>query len=568
MKFSEMKYTRPDIDISGKEMSEATERFRNAKSFDEADVQLQKINDIRNEFDSMRILAFIKYSLETDNESYVKEQDYFDNNYPLFTDKILEYYKALISSKFKKEITGKYGEQLLKIAEVSMKSFDSLIIDDKQKENQLGSEYTKLKASAKIGLDGKEYNLQELDPLIESPDREIRKKAYNAYWNFFNENKEEFGGIFDKLVKLRNSMAIKMGAKNFVEVGYARMKRIDYDEAMVNRFRENIKKYIVPLAMKLRERQRKRLGVDKLTYYDTFIQFTSGNAVPKGKPEWIMENGKTMYSELSKETKEFYDFMFDNGLMEVYSRKGKADMGYCEYISSYRSPFIFANMNGTEDDITVLTHEAGHAFQAYCSRDFMMKEYNEPSFETAEIHSMSMEFLTYPWMKLFFKEDTDKFFFSHLNSTVNFLPYGVLVDHFQHWVYENPDVSPEERNAKWRELEKEYMPFLNYDGNEFLEKGGRWQRQSHIYQEPFYYIDYCLAQIVAFQFWSKAIHHGNGQFKSSLADYIALCKKGGSKSFLQLVKEANLESPFEEEVIKNLSEEIGTYLDGIDDSKF
>jgi M3 family oligoendopeptidase len=281
-----------------------------------------------------------------------------------------------------------------------------------------------------------------------------------------------------------------------------------------------------------------------------------------------MKNGKIMYDELSKETKEFYDFMFENELMDVYSKKGKADMGYCEYIAKYKSPYIFANMNGTEGDITVLTHEAGHAFQAYASRNYFFKEYIEPSFETAEIHSMSMEFLTYPWMNLFFKHDTDKFKFSHLNGTINFLPYGVLVDEFQHWIYENPGVSPKERNLKWRELENEYMPHLNFGKNKFLEDGGRWQKQGHIYEAPFYYIDYCLAQICAFQFWSRAIHNGDGQYKVALMDYIKLCYKGGSKSFLELVREANLKSPFEDGVIKILAEEVEEYIDTIDDSKF
>jgi len=563
-----MKYERPDLTETGKEFKNLVAELKTAESFESADEAMIKINNLRNSFDTMRVMAFINYSLDTNNEQFIKEQDYFDNNVPLFADLTNNYFAALTTSIFKNNFIEKYGKQLIAISEMVMKSFSPEIVEQLQKENHLNSEYTKLKASAKIMFDGKERNLQELDPYMESTDRETRKRAFEAYWGFFSDNKEKFDEVYDKLVALRNEMAVKLGFRDFIEMGYARMKRIDYDFEMVKKFRENVKKYLVPLSVKLREKQMKRIGVDKLMAYDLYIQFSKGNAVPKGDPEWIMNNGKIMYKELSGETAEFYDFMMDNDLMDVYSRKGKADMGYCEYISDYRSPYIFANMNGTEDDITVLTHEAGHAFQAYSSRDLEFKEYAEPTMETAEIHSMSMEFLTYPWMNLFFEVDTDKFKFSHLNNAIYFLPYGVLVDEFQHWVYENPKAAPSERNARWSELEKVYLPHLDYGENEFLKGGGRWQKQGHIYEAPFYYIDYCLAQICAFQFWSKAIHKGNGEYKKSLEDYIKLCKAGGSKAFLELVKYANLESPFEESVMKRLVGEIEKYIDSIDDREF
>lgn len=561
-----MHYIRPDIAEVEKEMRELINKFINAASFVEADQLMNSINIIRNEFDSMKIIAFINYSNDTNNKNFIAEQDYFDNNYPLFNDFVFNYYKALTGSSFKKELTEKYGNHLFEIADISLKSFCHEIIEDMQKENHLCSEYVKLKASAKINFDGKELNLQELEPYMESVDRDIRHKAFIAYWKFFDDNSKVLDEIFDKLVYLRHDMAIKMGYKNYKELGYARMKRMDYNEIMVTGFRNDIKKYIVPLAEKLRVKQSKRLGFDKLMVYDLFLQFISGNATPKGDPVWVVEKGKIMYDELSAETREFYDFMFDNELMNVFSRKGKADMGYCEYIPKYKSPYIFANMNGTDDDITVLTHEAGHAFQAYESRNFHFKEYTEPTMETAEIHSMSMEFLTYPWMNLFFENETDKFKFSHLNGTVNFLPYGVMVDEFQHWVYENPSAKPSERNTKWRELEKIYMPHLNYGEIDYLEKGGRWQKQGHIYEMPFYYIDYCLAQVCAFQFWSKAIHNENGEFETVMKKYTELCGKGGSKPFLELVKETDLRSPFDENVVKNLSEEIEEYIDSVDDS--
>jgi M3 family oligoendopeptidase len=568
MKYSEMKYVRPDINEVGKKFSQLINSFKNAKSFEEEDTVIGSINDLKYEFDSMSVMAELNYSIDTTNENYEEEYAYFDNSLPVFEDYANEFYKVLVSCKYKEQLIEKYGKQLFVKAELKNKCLNNSIVEDLQEENRLVSEYLKIRASAKINFDGKERNLTGLMAFMESDDKETRKKAFDAYWKFYSDNSKCFDELFDKLVKLRNNISDKLGSKNFVETGYARMERSDYDQKNVEQFRKNILKYFVPLATKLSEKQRKRLSLEKLMIYDIPIQFNSGNATPKGNSEWIMDNGKIMYDELSQETSEFFDFMVENELMDLENRQGKALGGFCDLIAKYKSPYIFANMNGTSGDITVLTHEAGHAFQTYKSRNIELIECQDPTSDACEIHSMSMEFLTYPWMNLFFKDDTNKFKYSHIIESVNFLPYGVLVDHFQHWVYENPLVSPDERKSKWRELEKIYMPYLEYGDNDFLESGGRWQRQSHIYGLPFYYIDYCLAQICAFQYWSKAIMNGDGEFKKVLGDYIKLCEAGGSMSFLELVKYGNLESPFEESVIKKLAKEIETYIDSIDDSKF
>jgi M3 family oligoendopeptidase len=177
---------------------------------------------------------------------------------------------------------------------------------------------------------------------------------------------------------------------------------------------------------------------------------------------------------------------------------------------------------------------------------------------------MSMEFLTWPWMRQFFGPDTEKYRFMHLGGAIQFLPYGVAVDEFQHIVYEHPDMTPAERNAAWRQLEKTYLPHRDYDGIDFLENGGFWQKQGHIFNMPFYYIDYTLAQICAFQFWVKdRISH-----ETAWADYLRLCKAGGSRSFLGLVQLANLRAPFDDGCVESVLGEIKAYLEKVDDSKF
>ncbi|WP_096154924.1 MULTISPECIES: M3 family oligoendopeptidase [Bacillus] len=561
MKFEQFTYVRPNIEEIKVKFNEQLTAFSNATSSTEQESVMKEINTIRNDVSTMFNLVSIRHSIDTNDEFYKQEQDYLDVLEPLVKELETKFYKELVQSNYRQELESKFGTQLFALAECELKTFDPSIIEDLQQENKLSTKYSKLIASAKILFEGEERTLAQLDPFTESTDREIRKQASEAKFTFFNENKAEFDAIYDELVKVRDKMAKKLGYINFVELGYARMVRTDYNAEMVATFRDQVKELIVPLVSKLKERQQERIGLDSLKFYDEGFKFLSGNAKPKGDPDWIIDNGKKMYEELSKETNEFFQFMIDNNLMDLVAKKGKEAGGYCTFIPNYKSPYIFSNFNGTSGDIDVLTHEAGHAFQVYMSRDFDVPEYNWPTYEACEIHSMSMEFFTWPWMELFFQEDTDKYKYAHLSGAISFLPYGVAVDEFQHFVYENPNCTPKERNEAWSAIEKKYLPERDYDGLSYLEEGGFWQRQGHIYQSPFYYIDYTLAQICALQFWKLAQENK----ESAWADYLNLCKQGGSKSFTKLVEVAKLRSPFEEGCVQSVVGEIEDYLFNIDD---
>ena len=561
MKFSEFKYERPDYSRIRIQFEDLVKAIENSKSYEELKKNIDEINKLRNHIESMATLVSIRYSINTADEFYEKEKEYWDENGPHYEELNSLFYKAIVDSKFKEELTNDLGKQFMSIADYSIQSFSKDIISELQEENKLASEYTKLLASAKIPFDGEERNLSGLGPYMTSQFRDEREKASKAYYGFFKENEEKFDELFDKLVKVRHKMAKKLGFENFVELGYIRMLRTDYNAEMVAKFRNQVSEYIVPAASRLFKRQQERLGLEELRYYDENFEFNSGNATPKGDSKFIMNNGRLMYSELSKETKEFFDFMIEHELMDLETKKGKGAGGYCTYIPDYKSPFIFSNFNSTADDIDVLTHEAGHAFQVYMSRWIEIPDINFPTYESCEIHSMSMEFITWPWMELFFKEDTDKYKFTHLGSAIKFIPYGVLVDEFQHIIYENPNMTKEERKLVWRDLENKYQPHKNYKGNDFLERGGWWFKQGHIFKNPFYYIDYTLAQICALQFWKKM----REDRKSGWQDYLNICKIGGTKSFLDIVKEANLISPFEEGCVSSVIGTINEYLESIDD---
>ena len=561
MNFNDYKYEHLDLEKIKGQFSELIDSFEKSENVEGQIEAFDKIIKLRNHIETMQTLVSIRHSIDTNDEFYDKENEYMDEISPILFGFTNDFYKALVNSKFKDELIKKYGKLLFDLAENTLKVFSNEIIPDAQEENRLSSKYSKLIASAKIDFDGKELNLSQMVPYTQSKDRNVRIEAAKKVAQFFAENQEEFDNIYDSLVKVRTKMAQKMGYKNYVEFGYKQLSRLEYDAKMVEGYRNQVLENIVPLHTELRKRQEKRLGVEKLRFYDETIKFNSGNADPHGSPEWILNHGKTMYKELSKETDEFFTFMTENNLLDLLSKKGKMSGGYCTYIPEYKAPFIFANFNGTAHDIDVLTHEAGHAFQVYQSRGFDVPEYLWPTYEACEIHSMSMEFLTWPWMKLFFENDTEKYKFIHLSEALLFIPYGVTVDEFQHWVYENPEVTPQERREKWLEIEKKYLPTRDYGEVDELKNGIFWFRQGHIFSSPFYYIDYTLAQVCAFQFWIKS----REDREKAWQDYLNLCKLGGSKSFFELMKSANLKNPFEEGTLAAVIPKIKEYLDSVDD---
>lgn len=561
MGFNEFSYERPNYQDVKEKLNALINKVNEANSVDEVKNTIDKINVIRNNVVTMGTLASIRNSINTEDEFYDKEREYWDEYDPLYNEVYTLFYKALVSNKFRDELEKEFGKQFFSIAEYNLKAFAPEIIEDLQLENKLSSEYNKLIASAKIMFEGEERNLSGLTPFVLSEDRDMRRRASEAMFGFFVDNEATIDRIYDDMVKVRTRMAKKLGFDNFVQLGYVRMLRTDYNAEMVSNFRNQVKDYIVPVANKLYERQRERLGLDKLSYYDEKFEFLSGNAKPKGESEWIVNNGIKMYSELSPETKEFFEFMLENDLLDLVTKKGKQAGGYCTYIPDYKSPFIFSNFNGTSGDVDVLTHEAGHAFQCYRSRWITIPECNFPTYESCEIHSMSMEFFTWPWMNLFFKEEEAKYKYAHLGGAVKFIPYGVTVDEFQHFVYENPEATPAERKAAWREIERKFLPHKDYSECDFLERGGWWFKQGHIFSSPFYYIDYTLAQICALQFWKK----DQENHEEAWNDYLRLCEVGGTKSFRDLVEYANLVSPFKDGCVSSIIGVIDNYLENVDD---
>ena len=556
IKFEDFKYQRPDIKKIEEEYKTNIEEIKQGCDLDSVVAAINKINKVRSTYDTMQSLASVRHSINTKDEFYDKETEFFDEVGPICAEYETNLAKALLESKYRTELEEKYGKHLFKQLQVQLEVFDPIIIEDMQKENRLVTKYDKLIASAEIEFDGKILNTSQMSPYLTNKDRDIRKNAEKALWKFFEANNDEIEDIYDELVAVRNSMAKKLGYKNYVELGYKRLGRTDYSSKDVENYRNQICRDLVPLAAKIIDKQAKRIGIKDIKSYDLGFTFNSGNPKPKGDLEFKVNVARKMYHEMSKETSEFIDFMLDSNLIDLEAKPGKMSGGYCTAFRDYKAPFVFSNFNGTSGDVDVLTHEMGHAFQVYSSRDYEVLEYMWPTLEACEIHSMSMEFFAYPWMKEFFKEDTEKYIFSHLTDSITFIPYGACVDEFQHRVYENPELSKTERKEVWRALEKKYMPYKKYD-NEYLEKGNYWTRQGHIFSTAFYYIDYTLAQVCAHQFWCK----NQANHEKAWEDYYRLCKAGGSKSFIDLLVVGNLKNPFIDGTIKETVKALEVWIE-------
>lgn len=552
MKFKDMPYHRVVYEEAEKEYRQLIEDFRAAGSGEEQFKVHERYYALNDRIGTMMTIAHIRHDIDTADEFYNGEKDYYDEIQPKLANLTVEYQQEMYHSPYRSYLEKKIGKVAFKNMELQMKSFDERLIPLMQEENALTTRYDKLIAAAKIEWEGDTLNLSLLRPYLTSSDRNIRKKAYEKYSAFFASIAEELDEIYDKLVKNRTEQARQMGYENYVELGYYRMNRNCYDKEMVENYRRQIKEYFVPFAEKMHERRRKRLGLDKLSYIDAGVYFREGNPMPVGNPEEIVQAGRQMYSEMSPETGEFFAFMMENQLFDVLGRKTKRAGGYMTFLPEYGAPFIFANFNGTSGDVDVITHECGHAFQGYLSGKDPIQEHRDITMETAEIHSMSMEFFTEKWMDLFFGDRAGDYRDMHLEDAAAFIPYGCMVDEFQHTVYENPGMSPLERKKAWLELEKVYRPHMDYGEDEFFAKGGFWQKQHHIYDFPFYYIDYCLAQTCAFQYKAMMDEDYDKAWKS----YLKLCRLSASGFFTDMLKEVGLESPFEDGCIKKIIEKL------------
>lgn len=562
MKFKDMKYERPDFEKIKAEITKLTEELQKSGNYEQARSAFLKEQELLCHVMTAAELVSIRHSIDTRDKFYDDEQKLWNSTMPQLEEYLQQWNLTLLKSPFRPQFEEEYGKLMFTNGEIQLRTFVPEMIPMLQEENQLADDYESLLASAQIPFEGQVYTLSQMEPFMNDPDDERRLCAWKATGRWYKENQTRMDGIYDKLVHLRTDMSKMLGNENYLPLGYDRMTRNCYTKEDIARFREAVIRYLVPVASEIYKEQAKRLGKEyPMSPADCALAFRSGNPKPAGTPGQILEQGRVFYTELSPETEEFFNHMLDNGMLDVLSTEGKASGGYCTEIVDYKTPFIFANFNGTDGDIGVITHEAGHAFEVWMNRDRIPVDYHWPSMEACEVHSMSMEFFAWPWTDGFFGDDSRKYLYTHLAGAIKFIPYGTVVDHFQHSVYENPDWTPRQRHDEWKRLLGIYMPWIRLDGEiPFFSEGEDWQLKHHIYSSPLYYIDYCLAQTVALEFWSMIQEDVNKAWDK----YMTYTVLGGSKTFTELLADAGLVSPFDEECLKKVCADAGNWLKNYD----
>lgn len=565
MKFSEMKYERPDLDQAIAELSEMTEQLKKAAAYEEARDVFLKQDRACDHISTLGTIAQIRHDINTNDAYYKEENEFWMSAFPRLQEYMQAFTDALLDSPFRPQFEKEFGSIIFLNGEIARKSFSPKNIEDMQKENQLAQDYENLLASAQIPFEGRTYTLSQMEPFQKDPDDARRLSAWMAVGRWYKEHQPEMDRIYDELVHLRDAMGRRMGYDGFTELGYYRMQRNCYTKEDVARFREAVVKYVVPVTEKIYQAQAERLGKSyPLNFADAELEFRSGNATPQGTADDIIRAGKKFYDELSPETSEFFHTMMDMELMNLLSTEGKAGGGYCTSLGDYHVPFIFANFNGTQGDVEVITHEAGHAFEEWLNRNRVPASTVWPTLEACECHSMSMEFFGQEWADDFFGKDAEKYRYSHVAGALKFIPYGTAVDHFQHVVYEHPEMTPKERHGVWKKLCGIYMPWYRLDGEiPFFSDGEHWQLKHHIYSSPFYYIDYCLAQTISLEFWAMIQDDLHAAWEKYM-DYTAM---GGSDTWTSMLKKAGLSSPFEGTTLKDIAAKAEKYLSGFDMSR-
>ena len=559
MKFNEMTYTRPDIDALLARCRELAAKAAAAPDGDALVRLYYEQSEAFAEYNTAANLANIHYTCDTRDAYWKAEQDFFDANGPAVTNASVEISRAFLANPHVDALTEKFGTTCVAGMKNAVLSMDDRTVELQQQFNALVSRYQQIYGGALVELDGKQLTIPQLGPYKEDLNPAVRRAAYEAEAGYFDAHRAELDELYGQIVQNLNAQARVMGYHDYSELSYVRMNRIGYGPEEIRKFRDQVANDVVPQLQKVMALRAKRTGIAHPAFTDLPILFRDGNPKPIPGYKARMDAARTMYHELSPETAEFIDFMQDNELFDVESRPGKMSGGYMTSLPSYKAPFIFANWNDTSGDVDVLTHECGHAFEGYVAeRDPAIPADLEcPGMESAEIHSMAMEFLTAPWHHLLFGKDTDKYALLHAEDSFVFLAYGCEVDEFQHIMYQNPDLTPDERNAEWLKLEKKYRPWIDFDNLPFYGRGAGWQRQLHIYECPFYYIDYCLSTMAALQFFLLSLT----DHKDAWARYLRLVRRAGTASYTELLETAGLKVPFEEGSIKGIAQQMTDWLE-------
>ncbi len=459
--------------------------------------------------------------------------------------------KKLLDCKFASELdTQKYFTYLRNVKK-NIDLFEEKNIPLIAELNVLQQQFGVIAGKMTVRVNGQEYTLQQATRFLEDPDRNLREEVYHKINKRRLADKDALNELFSTLLAKRNEVAINAGFHSYTEFRFLELGRFDYTQDDCYQFHEAVKLHVMPLVNELYEARRKKLGIDTLRPWDI-------DAEPLGtKPLHPFNDGNELTDKAIACFDQLMPFFGDclrkmkaMGHLDLDSRKGKAPGGYNCPLAESGAPFIFMNAAGQLDDVTTMVHEGGHAIHSFLAHPLELNGFKEYPMEIAEVASMSMELFSMDYWNVFFKtsEELHRAKEQQLERVITIFPWIATIDKFQHWIYKNPQHSLEERAKAWVEISDEFTsPVLNYDGLDDYRSYG-WQRQLHLYEVPFYYIEYGIAQLGAIGMWQ--------QFKknkdAALNNYIQALSLGATTTLPNLFKAAGLEFNFSPEYISKL----------------
>ncbi|WP_411274069.1 M3 family oligoendopeptidase [Daejeonella sp.] len=423
--------------------------------------------------------------------------------------------------------------------------------------------YQAITGAMSVVLNGKEYTLEQAAVFLKDTDRNVRQKTWEAITARRLQDREKLDELFNGLLKLRHQVALNAGFENFRDYMFQALGRFDYTPKDCYKFHEAIEKEVVPILLDHAENRREALGLEQLKPWDMDVDISGKTALkPFNSGEELIEKSIKCFHGLNPYIGERLQIMKANGFFDVESRKGKAPGGYNYPLAESGAPFIFMNSAGTFRDLTTMVHEGGHAVHTFISADLELNDFKHLPSEVAELASMSMELISMDKWDVFFDnpEDLKRAKKDQLKDVLKTLPWVAVVDQFQHWIYTNPDHTNAERNEAWKKI---FEPF----GNNFADwsgyheaLGNLWQKQLHIFEVPFYYVEYGIAQLGAIAVWKN---YKNDPEKA-LQKYLDALKLGYTKTIKEIYETAGIEFDFSASYVKELAEFVRDELGKLD----
>jgi M3 family oligoendopeptidase len=498
------------------------------------------------------------YRQDTEDEAVTAEYQRLNRELsPVAADKGVEVARAIVSSQARDAIAEEFGELFVRKLTSEVETHDPVNTRLRTELSDVLMRYTRIFATATVMWRGERHPFSFARKAMHDPDQRERHAAHRSKVEYVQRHEDELQAIFDEARTLRTRMAVNLGLGSYTELRYREMERFDWSPREAASVRAAIRDHVVPLTHELRQRQAAAQGSTLVHPADEEIWPDQPQAEMIVEVDGQIEAATEMFGAMGEEFSGAWDLLVSEDLIDLPARAGKGTGAFCTSFAYEGVPFVFCNSVGTPEDVKTLVHEFGHALQGWRSRDIVPVHMRSPTLEACEIHSMTLELLVHPFMATFFGSDADAFKLEHLRSTLLQVPYMAAIDEFQHEVYAM-GLDAAGRGDLWERLAGEFLPGFDWSSEPWLARN-RWLTQLHVFQYPFYYLDYALARLVSWELWLRSLDDRDG----AIATYLELCSLGGTKPFRQLVTEAGLGDPFDGAVIERTVQRMRPHL-GLD----